>query len=143
MNIVGTGVRDCAVADGAPCYGTGSIPFSLRHLGAAKGADPTGYSVRTHEGELETVYLHDGVIESGRALAAERTVTNPLSSGDRALLQDYRRGELRGRPMPGYYTIRIWDAPGVELRRIEDVQLVWDYRYFTRTGESAANACTP
>lgn len=134
VNLVGTGTRRCG--DGESCYATASVPFSLIHTPNA--GDSTGgsaYSVRTHDGSLHPVQLFEGRIESGRALAAERYLTNPLSSADRALLSDYTRREMRGRPMTGNYRLILWDNGSLAFENVEDVQVLWNYRYFTRTGE--------
>lgn len=42
------------------------------------------------------------------------------------------RPELRGRPLAGTYVLRIWDDPALRFDRVEDVQIVLDYRYWTR-----------
>jgi hypothetical protein len=125
VNVVGTELIDCA-ASGLPstCYGTGNIPFSIRH------EEP--YLVRNHVGDTYEAPLFLGRVERARALAAERYVTNPLSSADRALVEPYMRTELRGRPLAGTYVLRIWDVDGLRFERLEDVQLVLDYRYWTR-----------
>jgi hypothetical protein len=78
------------------------------------------------------VELYPGIIEHARSLAAERYLTNPLSSADRALIEPYVRHELRGRPLDGHYVLRLWEEPGVDFSQIEDVQLVLNYRYWTR-----------
>jgi hypothetical protein len=55
-----------------------------------------------------------------------------VSSADQTLLADYFRREFRGRPLEGNYVLRIWDAPGFDWNKVEDVQLVLRYRYWTR-----------
>lgn len=127
VNIVGTNVRDCENAEGttpSTCYASGNIAYSVIHQGP--------YWVRNHTGGLYEAPLFTGRIERARAVAAERYLTNPLSSADRGLLEPYLRGEFRGRPMPGTYLLRVWDDPAVRFDRIEDVQLVVNYRYWTR-----------
>ncbi len=127
VNIVGTGVRDCSATGGptpSTCYASGNIAYSMIHQGP--------YWVRNHTGGLYSAPLFTGRIERARALAAERYVTNPLSSADRSLIEPYLRSEFRGRPMPGTYLLRIWDDPALRFDRIEDVQIVLNYRYWTR-----------
>ena len=125
VNFVGTGVRDCeGVASGSVCYANGSIPYSIYH--------DSGFLVRNHAGEIYSAPLNPGRIETARGLAAERYITNPTSSADAALLGGYLRREMQGRPTAGNYRIRVWDEPGVDFDRIEDVQLIFDYRYWTR-----------
>ncbi|GAB5547636.1 MAG: hypothetical protein SangKO_073960 [Sandaracinaceae bacterium] len=138
VNLVGTGVRDCDGPAARSCLGSGTLAYSLSHHPLSDRG--SGYDVRGHDGQLQSVELFPGRIESARALAAERFLTNPVSSSDRALLADYSRRELSGRPMPGQYVLRIWDAPGVNFGAVEDVQILWNYRYFTRTAE---RTCTP
>jgi hypothetical protein len=129
VNVVGTFVRDCdrARAEGytsPTCYASANIPFSLYHFGP--------FVVRNHMGGDYHAPLFDGRIEHARALAAERYITNPISSTDRTLLDPLMRGEFRGRPITGRYVLRVWDVPGVEFESITDVQVVLNYRYWTR-----------
>jgi len=125
VNLVGTELRDCASsAYPSTCYGAAYVPFSLYH--------DHGFVVRNHRGQIYDAPIFPGRIEHGRTLAAERYLTNPLSGADRALLQDYQRLELRGRPLAGTYTLRLWDDSGFRFDRIEDVQLLMGYRYWTR-----------
>ncbi len=125
LNFVGTGTRDCSDSQTpSACYGGGFIPYSLEHIGP--------YYVRNHLGQDYLAKLFDGNIEHARGLAAERYITNPLSSADRELLGDYMREELRGRPMDGTFLIRVWEEPGVDFSSIDDVQVVLKYRYWTR-----------
>jgi hypothetical protein len=125
LNAVGTGVRDCSPdVSGQACYGGAFSTYTLLHDGP--------YYVRNHEGADFEAKLKQGKIEHARALAAERYITNPISSTDRALLGDYMRRELAGRPLDGNFTLRIWDGSGVDFNSIEDIQLVLDYGYWTR-----------
>ncbi len=125
VNLVGTGLRDCSDSPTPDiCYSSGSIPYSIAHLGP--------YKVRNHAGDVYEAPLFTGRIEHGRALAAERYLSNPISSADRALIQDYWHHELRGRPITGNYGLRIWDADGIVFDNLEDVQIILDYRYWTR-----------
>lgn len=126
INLVGTGIRDCENAETpSTCYASGSVPYSLYHTGP--------FAVRNHQGS--TAYeapLFNGRIEHARALTAERYVTNPMSAADRGLVEPYLQRGLRGRPLAGNYTIRIFDEPGIRFDRIEDVQIVLNYRFWTR-----------
>lgn len=129
VNFVGVELRDCSgVRLPSTCFATGNIPFSIHHTGGTEG-----FAVRNHRGEdTYQAPLFDGRIEHGRGLAAERYVTNPLSGADRALLSDYSHRELAGRPLTGSYELRVWEEPGVRFDRLEDVQLILDYRFWTR-----------
>jgi hypothetical protein len=125
VNLVGTGLRDCTlVANPSTCYGAGNIPYTVIHY--------PPYIVRNHRGDEYEAPLYIGRIEHGRGLAAERYISNPISGADRTLLQDYWHRELRGRPITGEYELRIWEDDGVMLGNLEDVQIVMDYRYWTR-----------
>jgi hypothetical protein len=125
LNFVGSNVRNCENSDTpSTCYSGGFVPYSVEHNGP--------FFVRTHDGRDFRAHLFDGRIEHARGLAAERYLTNPLSSTDRDLLTDYMRSELQGRPLDGNFTIRVWDEPGVDFNAIEDIQLVLKYKYWTR-----------
>jgi len=125
VNFVGSASRSCADERlPSTCYSSGYIPYSIEHQGP--------YTVRNHLGESYEAPLFTGRIEHARGLAAERYITNPISSADHTLLDPYMRRELRGRPMDGRYVLRVWDGPGVNFEGIEDVQIVWQYRYLTR-----------
>ncbi|MDH5491564.1 MAG: hypothetical protein OEY14_06380, partial [Myxococcales bacterium] len=125
LNFVGTGVRDCSASEfPSTCYAAGFVPYSIEHLGP--------YTVLNTFGGTYDAPLFNGRIEHARGLAVERYLTNPLSSADRALIEPYTRQEMAGRPLDGTYVIRIWDEPGVMFSNIEDVQIILNYRYWTR-----------
>jgi hypothetical protein len=126
VNFVGTSVRECSdVHTGSEtCFNSGFVQFSLDHIGP--------FFVRNHYGGYAQSHLFNASIEHGRGLAAERYISNPIASTDRDLMQDFVRGELQGRPLDGHFNLRIWEHPGVNLNAIEDVQLVLNYRYWTR-----------
>ena len=127
-NVVGTAARDCSDESlPSTCYSAGFVPYSLYHLGGSGG-----YEVRNHSGDIYLAPLFDGRIEHAAALAAERYLTNPVSSADHALIDGYMRPELMGRPMAGRYVLRVWEGAGVRFEGVEDVQLVIRYRYWTR-----------
>lgn len=130
VNLVGTGIRDCSSSDSpSTCYGAGYVPFSIHH----DASDDGGYPVRNHQGDVYIAPLFPGRVQYARSLAAERYLSNPLSGTDRALIEPYLRTELRGRPLTGRYTMRVWDDGGLDWSRVEDIQLVLGYRYWTRT----------
>jgi hypothetical protein len=125
VNFVGTGTRDCAnSATPSTCYAGGFFSYSLEHGGP--------YMVRNHMGQDFRADLFKGRIENARGLASERYVTNPISSADRSLMEQYMRKEMRGRPLDGTFTLRVWEESGVNFDAVEDVQIVLDYRYWTR-----------
>jgi hypothetical protein len=125
VNVVGTGVKDCASSElSSACYANNFLQFTLHH------DEP--FQVRNCDGREFHAPLFPGRIQQGKALMAERYLTNPLSSADRNLLTDYWRTELRGRPIEGAYTLRIYDTEGLDFSKLEDVQLMMSYRYWTR-----------
>ena len=124
VNLVGTNVTSCDSVQGASCYGNGFGQYTLIHSGNTQ--------IRNYEGGTLDVHMDPGFIEHGKSLAAERTVTNPPSSADMGALEAYMKDEFKGRPLQGMYTLRIWDTPTLQWHQVEDVQLVWNYHYWTR-----------
>jgi hypothetical protein len=123
VNVVGSGLRDCTNTGTTSCYASAYVPFSMAHLGP--------FTVRNHTGADLPVNIFTGRIEWAKALAAERYLTNPLSTTDSGLLAQYTRQEFRGRPLDGNYVIRIWDDEDFQFDRVQDVQLFLRYRYWT------------
>jgi hypothetical protein len=123
VNLVGTGLRNCARDGSSGCYGSGNLSFSILHQGP--------FPVLNAQGGLYLAPIFPGRIEGARALAAERYISNPVSGADEALLAPFMRRELSGRPLSGTFLIRIWDEPTFDFRRLEDVQLILNYRYWT------------
>lgn len=128
VNAVGTGLASC---DGKPtsCYYNGFLEYTLVHSGTTLIRNYTGGSLPA---KLDTAF-----IEHGKMLAAERVITNPPSGTDLTLIEPYMKHELKGRPLNGLYTIRVWDKPGLRWDRLEDLQLVWKYHYWTRFQSNA------
>ena len=123
LNLVGTELRECDATTGSSCYASGNIGYSIEHAGP--------YIVRNALGQTYEAPITGGRIETARALAAERYIGNPLSSADRALIEPYMRREFRGRPLWGHFRVRLWHDGDFAFERLEDVQLVVDYRYWT------------
>jgi hypothetical protein len=124
LNVTGTGVTNC---DGIPqnsCYDNGFIQYTLIHNGDVLIRNWTGASLPAH---MDTAF-----IEHGKALAAERVITNPPSGNDLGLMSPYMKGEYKGRPLEGLYTLRIYDSPSLRWDRVRDIQLVAKYHYWTR-----------
>ncbi|HET6338808.1 MAG TPA: hypothetical protein VFG30_36565, partial [Polyangiales bacterium] len=131
INLVGTGLRNCENAQyPSSCYASGFVQYSLRHDGQ--------FSVTNHVGHREDVPLFPAQIQHAKALTAERYLTSPISGADRSLMEDFWRSELRGRPLQGQYTLRVYDIPGpngenvFDMSKLEDVQLIFEYNYWTR-----------
>jgi hypothetical protein len=125
LNFVGTGIRRCEDSNlPSTCHAAGYVAYSMLHDGP--------FFVRNHKGEDYRAHLFGGHIEHARGLSAERYVTNPIGSADRELLESYMRTEFNGRPLDGAFVLRVWDEDGFDFNSIEDVQLVLNYRYWTR-----------
>jgi hypothetical protein len=89
-------------------------------------------SVRNHADQTEAFGMPEGRIEHAKALAAEVVLTNPPTTSQQALMQDYIKDELRGRPLNGDYVLRIWQTPELDWSAVEDIQILLRYRYWTR-----------
>ncbi|WP_236517424.1 hypothetical protein [Sandaracinus amylolyticus] len=76
--------------------------------------------------------VEPATIRGGRAIAAERMLTNPVLPADRALVEDFARTELRGRPVDGRYVLRIYGRPEIVWANVDGIQLALQYRYWTR-----------
>ncbi len=125
VNLVGTGVKDCSLSNlPSACYGGSFLQYSLQQAGP--------YRIRDYEGNAVRASLYTGQIQQAKGLLAERYLSNPISGADRNLISDYWRSEFRGRPIDGAFKIRIYDADGLDWNNLEDVQLVMQYRYWTR-----------
>ena len=126
VNLVGTAIRDCSTSSSpSTCYSNATVPFSLTHRGP--------HDVRSYDGAFVDADIFPATIEHGRALAADRYATNPMSTGDSSLLMPLSSTQFRGRPLTGSYTLRIWEDEGVRFDHLEDVQVVLGYGYWTRS----------
>jgi hypothetical protein len=125
VNVVGTAVKDCSkVTAASACYANNFLQYTLVHDGP--------FIVRNYFGDDYEAPLYAGRVQQGKALLAERYLTNPLSGADSTLLNRYWDAELVGRPLSGNYTLRVYDVEGLNWNALEDVQLVLNYRYWTR-----------
>jgi hypothetical protein len=88
--------------------------------------------VKNHERKTMEFSMPIARIEHGKGLSAEVVLTNPVTGTHSALLSEYWKDGLRGRPIQGQYMLRIWDTGDVVWSRIEDIQIVWKYRYWTQ-----------
>lgn len=125
VNVVGTSVKDCENSEiPSSCYANNFLQYTLRQDGP--------FVVRNYLGREYEAPLYPGRIQQGKALLAERYLTNPLSSADEQLLKRYWDSEFVGRPLDGAYTLRIYDTAELNWDALEDVQLLVNYRYWTR-----------
>jgi hypothetical protein len=125
LNLAGTAVRDCTGTSSPDCYGSGYLEYTLAH-------DGNNVGVLGFDGEARSFDFGVGSIEHGKALTAERYITTPVSSGDQQLLAPLMKTELRGRPLDGIYRLRIYDTAALHWDRLEDVQIVLKYHYWSR-----------
>lgn len=128
-NVVGTNVIDCSrTSSPSTCYTNAFLNYTFEQRGEVE--------VRNHMRDTQTFSMPAARVEHGKALTAEVVLTNPLMSTHSTLLNDYWKSSLKGRPLQGQYYLRIWDTPGLAWNLVEDIQLVWRYRYWTSMGDS-------
>jgi hypothetical protein len=132
LNLVGTGLRDCTTTPTADCYGSGFIEYSLEHEAERAG-------VLDWNGDVRFFRFGVGNIQHAKALAAERYITMPLGASDSSLISQpgIQKVELMGRPLDGAYHLRIWDTPALKWERLDDIQVVLRYRYWSRVSKGA------
>jgi hypothetical protein len=126
LNVIGTGVLDCSHGNPS-CYGSAYVEYELTH--AAFNVPMTDYV-----GDVRCFNFGAGRINSGKALAAERYLTLPLSSADSDLVDQpaFLKTEFAGRPLSGAYRLRIKDSPALAWDNVEDVQIMLGYNYWSR-----------
>jgi hypothetical protein len=127
LNLVGTGVKNCDENPTPGCYSSGTIEYDLIHEGNQIG-------ILGYDKESRRFDFGEGAIRHGKALSIERYLTLPLSSADNGLLSQtgMTKPELRGRPLDGRYRLRIYENPALRWNNLEDVQLMFRYRYWSR-----------
>lgn len=132
VNVVGTGVLDCARDPRASCYGSSYLEYDLDHAAFRIPIDDYAGAVRCFD-------FGNGTIRGAKALASERFITTPLSSADAQLVQQpaFSKQELSGRPLSGQYRFRIKDTPALQWANVEDIQLMFTYRYWARVGRGS------
>jgi hypothetical protein len=125
LNIVGTGVLDCSQGGSPDCQGSGYLTYTLTD-------DAQRVGVLGYDGDYRDFDFGSGAIRGGKALTLERYLMTPIGSTDQQLINQFLRSELRGRPLDGTYTLRIDDSPALHFDRVEDVQVILDYHYWSR-----------
>ena len=75
----------------------------------------------------------EGALRNDLLVALTRVPRNAGKDGDASLLAQpqFTKTELGGRPLSGAYRLRIYDSPSLRWDRVEDVQLIWHYRYWS------------
>jgi len=126
LNLVGTGLRNCEADPTQGCFGSGYLEYSLFHDAFQSG-------VLGRNGAVQCFNFGSASINHGKGLAAERFITVPIGSSDNTLLTQagILKPEFRGRTLDGSYRLRIWDTPSLAWNRLEDVQIVLKYRYWS------------
>jgi hypothetical protein len=126
VNLVGSGVHDCQQSPTSSCYGSGFAEYTLAH-------DAYDTAVLGWDGRAQRFNFGSASINHGKALSAERYITMPLGAADLGLLSQpgIEKQELRGRPLEGSYRLRIWDGPALTWDKLEDVQVILKYRYWS------------
>jgi hypothetical protein len=130
LNMVGTGLLDCKDNPTQTCYGTGTIHYTLEH----DARDVPIISGITSQGiEGQCFNFGTAGIFFGQALAAEKVITSPNGSADKGLLSQpgIEKNEFMGRPLSGTYRLKIWETPELTWDKLEDIQLVLKYRYWS------------
>ncbi|MBU1534963.1 hypothetical protein KKF84_06565 [Myxococcota bacterium] len=124
INIVGTNVRQCFEGASSSCYTNAYVEYSLEHNGLVE--------IRNGLNSTQEFNLPNARISNAKAVTAEVVITNPMSSNHQSLLADKKKSEFRGRPLQGLYTLRIWKSDALQWYNIEDIQLIWNYRYWSK-----------
>jgi hypothetical protein len=125
VNLVGTGVRDCAhAADSQQCYTEPFLRYLLTHAGPSW--------VQTYEGAWRLVEVPLGRIEGAKALADEQWLDPLNNSWTKPYVDAVARTEFVDRPFDGSYTIELTTGPEVRFDRIESVQILLQSAYWTR-----------
>lgn len=132
LNVVGTGVLDCEKVGQSSCYGSSFVEYDLEH-------SAFNSSIQNQRDQTTCFNFGSAKVRSGKALAAERVISMPVSSADSQLLNapSFTKTELAGRPLSGVYRLRIKDNPALVFDRIEDIQLVLHYRYWSGIAPTA------
>ena len=128
VNFVGEDVFHCPDGRTGDCQYNRTVPYRLEHSGH-------NVPVRNWDGDIIEFDLPTGRIEPGPGVASGLVIATPMESEHDSALTGYWKSELRGRPLAGLYTLRVWETPGLQWSQVADVQLVFDYRYWTRQGE--------
>jgi hypothetical protein len=134
LNLVGTGVLDCTKHPTAACFGAAYVEYDLFH-------DAFDVPMVDYGGQPRCFTFGTGAIRGGKALAAERYVTFPVSNSDDGLInQDgILRPEFAGRPLSGSYRLRIYDNPALNWQQVDDIQVVLGYRVWSRITRTPGN----
>jgi hypothetical protein len=129
INVVGTGVIDCTQVNSPDCYGSGYLTYTMADDGSSVG-------VLGYDNQYRTFDFGIAGINQAKALTAERYLTTPLGSNDQQLVSQFLRQELAGRPIDGIYTLSIADSPVLHFDKVQDIQIILNYHYWSRVQTS-------
>ena len=95
--------------------------------------EPVFPGIVGYDGNARMFDFGTATINHGKALAAEQYLTMPLSSDDQGLITQpgIEHQEFGGRPLDGAYTLRIWDSPDLNWNALQDIQIVFNYEYWS------------
>ncbi|MGE3672537.1 MAG: hypothetical protein AB7K71_22890 [Polyangiaceae bacterium] len=118
-------MRDCSAAeDPLACYNEGYVRYNLSHVGRAWVTDFAG--IWRAQG------VPMGIIEGGKALAAELWL-DPLKDGwGSPYINAVARSEFFYRPLGGEYLLDIEAGEDMRLERIERVQFLVGTSYWVQ-----------
>jgi hypothetical protein len=123
VNIVGTGIRDCAASsDPLTCYNEAFLRYDLRHGGPAW--------ITNYAQEWRTLGISAAFVESGKALSAEEWLDPVSNTWTVPLISNIARQELIERPLGGQYELVLDLTPDVRADRIERIQLLAETNYW-------------
>lgn len=125
VNLVGTGVRDCTLADDpSACYTNSFVRYDLEHVGPAW--------VTNHSQQWRSYAIPTGRIEAAKALATEEWLDPIANSWTVPIVSNVARAELAGRPIGGAYELILQLTPDIRLERIERIQILTETEYWVR-----------
>lgn len=128
LNIAGIDVLDCEQAKSIDeCVSNPWVSYDLKQLG--------NVYIKNHHLKRNPMPFNipSGVINGGKAWAAEQRIGYPISSAHNAALSQLQSNALRGRPMQGIFELTIEEVPELDFTDVEDIQLVLGYRYWSRS----------
>lgn len=138
INLVGTNVHDCTNDPNPSCYGSAFVQYDLAH-------DATNAGIIGYDGNSRVFDFGIASINHGKALAAERYITMPISSNDQQLISQpgIQHIEFGGRPLDGTYHLRIWDSPDLNWPALQDIQIILDYEYWSQIQNGSTQQVRP
>jgi hypothetical protein len=124
-------VIDCSRSPNPDCNGNAYVNYTLQHVA-------NRIPLLDYKNQAKLFDFGTGSVNGAKALTAERLITQPIGSADQGLLGEpqFTKTELGGRPLTGTYRLRIYDQPGLVWEAIDDVQMVINYRYWSRVQAS-------